>query len=88
MSGRVFLLGDGISTDAIMPGRYNVTTDPDALRRAREIVTSDGAVSAALDAARAEAKQADEALSGADRLDVAVCGSLRALVDGLITRSS
>jgi 3-isopropylmalate/(R)-2-methylmalate dehydratase small subunit len=33
MSGRVFLLGDGISTDAIMPGRYNVTTDPDALRR-------------------------------------------------------
>jgi 3-isopropylmalate/(R)-2-methylmalate dehydratase small subunit len=34
VSGRVFLLGDGISTDAIMPGRYNVTTDPDALRRA------------------------------------------------------
>jgi 3-isopropylmalate/(R)-2-methylmalate dehydratase small subunit len=34
MSGRVFLLGNGISTDAIMPGRYNVTTDADALRRA------------------------------------------------------
>jgi 3-isopropylmalate/(R)-2-methylmalate dehydratase small subunit len=34
VSGRVFLLGDGISTDAIMPGRYNVTTDPDAVRRA------------------------------------------------------
>jgi 3-isopropylmalate dehydratase small subunit len=34
VSGRVFLLGDGVSTDAIMPGRYNVTTDPDALRRA------------------------------------------------------
>jgi 3-isopropylmalate dehydratase small subunit len=33
MSGRVFLLGDGVSTDDIMPGRYNVTTDPDALRR-------------------------------------------------------
>ncbi|MFI5284976.1 MAG: 3-isopropylmalate dehydratase small subunit [Candidatus Dormibacteria bacterium] len=33
MSGRVFLLGDGVSTDAIMPGRYNVTTDPDALQR-------------------------------------------------------
>jgi len=33
VSGRVFLLGDGVSTDAIMPGRYNVTTDPDALRR-------------------------------------------------------
>jgi 3-isopropylmalate dehydratase small subunit len=30
--GRVFKLGDGISTDAIMPGRYNVTTDRDALR--------------------------------------------------------
>jgi 3-isopropylmalate/(R)-2-methylmalate dehydratase small subunit len=33
VSGRVFLLGDGVSTDAIMPGRYNVTTDPDAIRR-------------------------------------------------------
>jgi 3-isopropylmalate/(R)-2-methylmalate dehydratase small subunit len=33
VSGRVFLLGDGVSTDAIMPGRYNVTTDLDALRR-------------------------------------------------------
>jgi 3-isopropylmalate/(R)-2-methylmalate dehydratase small subunit len=33
VSGRVFLLGDGVSTDAIMPGRYNVTSDPDALRR-------------------------------------------------------
>jgi 3-isopropylmalate/(R)-2-methylmalate dehydratase small subunit len=34
VSGRVFLLGDNVSTDAIMPGRYNVTTDADALRRA------------------------------------------------------
>lgn len=31
--GRVFKMGDGISTDAIMPGRYNVTTDFDSLRR-------------------------------------------------------
>ena len=31
---RVFRLGDGISTDAIIPGRYNVTTDPAALGRA------------------------------------------------------
>jgi len=30
---RVFKLGDSVSTDAIIPGRYNVTTDPDALRR-------------------------------------------------------
>jgi 3-isopropylmalate dehydratase small subunit len=30
---RVFKLGDGVSTDAIIPGRFNVTTDPDALRR-------------------------------------------------------
>jgi 3-isopropylmalate dehydratase small subunit len=29
---RVFKLGDGVSTDAIIPGRYNVTTDVDALR--------------------------------------------------------
>lgn len=31
--GRVFKFGDGISTDAIMPGRYNVTTDFDSLRK-------------------------------------------------------
>ena len=29
---RIFKLGDGVSTDAIMPGRYNVTTDFDSLR--------------------------------------------------------
>lgn len=32
--GRAWVLGDGISTDAIMPGRYNLTTDPQALARA------------------------------------------------------
>jgi 3-isopropylmalate dehydratase small subunit len=31
---RVFRFGDGISTDAIMPGRYNLTTDPAELARA------------------------------------------------------
>jgi 3-isopropylmalate/(R)-2-methylmalate dehydratase small subunit len=31
---RVFKFGDGISTDAIIPGRYNVTTDPTALGKA------------------------------------------------------
>jgi 3-isopropylmalate dehydratase small subunit len=32
--GRVFKLGDGVSTDAIIPGRYNVTTDLSALGKA------------------------------------------------------
>ncbi|HET9847317.1 MAG TPA: 3-isopropylmalate dehydratase small subunit [Candidatus Dormibacteraeota bacterium] len=31
---RVFKFGDGISTDAIIPGRFNVTTDPVALGKA------------------------------------------------------
>jgi 3-isopropylmalate/(R)-2-methylmalate dehydratase small subunit len=31
---RVFKFGDAISTDAIIPGRYNVTTDPAALGKA------------------------------------------------------
>jgi 3-isopropylmalate/(R)-2-methylmalate dehydratase small subunit len=31
---RVFKFGDGISTDAIMPGRYNLTTDAAQLARA------------------------------------------------------
>ncbi|HWF57190.1 MAG TPA: 3-isopropylmalate dehydratase [Candidatus Dormibacteraeota bacterium] len=32
--GRAWKLGDGVSTDTIMPGRYNLTTDPEALARA------------------------------------------------------
>jgi len=32
--GRVFKFGDGISTDAIIPGRYNVTTDASVLGKA------------------------------------------------------
>jgi 3-isopropylmalate/(R)-2-methylmalate dehydratase small subunit len=31
---RVFKFGDGVSTDAIMPGRYNLTTDRRQLARA------------------------------------------------------
>jgi 3-isopropylmalate/(R)-2-methylmalate dehydratase small subunit len=34
MMGRGWRLGDGVSTDAIMPGRYNLTTDLQALARA------------------------------------------------------
>jgi 3-isopropylmalate/(R)-2-methylmalate dehydratase small subunit len=32
--GRAWVLGDGVPTDAIMPGRFNLTTDRDALARA------------------------------------------------------
>ncbi len=32
--GRAWVLGDGVSTDAIMPGRFNLTTDAQALARA------------------------------------------------------
>jgi 3-isopropylmalate/(R)-2-methylmalate dehydratase small subunit len=32
--GRAWVLGDGVSTDAIMPGRFNLTTDPRELARA------------------------------------------------------
>jgi 3-isopropylmalate/(R)-2-methylmalate dehydratase small subunit len=32
--GRAWVLGDGVSTDAIMPGRFNLTTDRGALARA------------------------------------------------------
>ena len=31
---KIFKFGDGISTDAIIPGRFNVTTDPVALGKA------------------------------------------------------
>ena len=37
--GRIFKFGDGISTDAIIPGRYNVTTDATALGKACFIET-------------------------------------------------
>jgi len=63
--------------------------DPTALEAVRSAVNADGAVTAALDVARSEAKLADEALANAgDELDVAVCASLRQLVEGLITRTN
>jgi heptaprenyl diphosphate synthase len=63
--------------------------DPTALEAVRAVVNADGAVTAALDVARSEAKLADEALANAgDELDVAVCASLRQLVEGLITRTN
>jgi heptaprenyl diphosphate synthase len=63
--------------------------DPAALDAVRALVNADGAVTAALDVARSEAKLADEALAHAgDELDVTVCASLRQLVEGLITRTT
>ena len=63
--------------------------DPAALEAVRSLVNADGAVTAALDVARSEAKLADEALANAgDELDVTVCASLRQLVEGLITRTT
>ncbi|MBJ7608005.1 MAG: 3-isopropylmalate dehydratase [Candidatus Dormibacteraeota bacterium] len=32
--GRAWVLGDGVSTDAVMPGRFNLTTDPKTLAHA------------------------------------------------------
>ena len=32
--GRAWVLGDDVSTDAIMPGRFNLTTDREALASA------------------------------------------------------
>ena len=63
--------------------------DPATLDDVRALVNADGAVTAALDVARSEAKLADEALANAgEELDVAVCASLRQLVEGLITRTT
>ena len=63
--------------------------DPATLDAVRDLVNAHGAVTAALDVARSEAKLADEALADAgDELDVAVCASLRGLVEGLITRQT
>jgi geranylgeranyl pyrophosphate synthase len=69
--------------------RIGQPLDPTALHDVRTLVGADGAVTAALDVARSEAKLADEALANAgDELDVTVCASLRRLVEGLITRQT
>ncbi|MGZ8765005.1 MAG: polyprenyl synthetase family protein [Acidimicrobiia bacterium] len=69
--------------------RIGQPLDPVSLDHVRTLVNADGAVTAALDVARSEAKLADEALANAgDELDVTVCASLRQLVEGLITRQT
>jgi heptaprenyl diphosphate synthase len=62
--------------------------DVAALREARQLATSNGAVPTALDVARDHATKAGEALAGADRLDPHVTAGLRRLVDGLVDRDS
>jgi heptaprenyl diphosphate synthase len=62
--------------------------DPEALERARTLVTTDDAVEASMAVARTHATKATEALAGTDDLDPAVCGRLAALVDGLVLRNS
>jgi heptaprenyl diphosphate synthase len=62
--------------------------EPDQLERARKLVRSDGAIDAALDAARDHAARADKVLSSRAGLDPEVTGALRRLVDELLTRDS
>jgi heptaprenyl diphosphate synthase len=60
----------------------------DALSEVRRLATADGAVDAALDAARGHAKKADDALAAAPDLDPGVRGALRLLGKSLVARSS
>jgi heptaprenyl diphosphate synthase len=62
--------------------------DADQLERARELTRADGAIDAALDAARDHAARADKVLSSASGLDPEVTNGLRRLVDDLVTRDS
>lgn len=60
----------------------------DALDEVRRLATADGAVDAALTAARGHARRADDALAGASDLDPGVRDALHALSEGLVARSS
>lgn len=62
--------------------------DDAQMEEARRLATSDGAVDAALDAAREQATLADKALGSATGLDAEVTAGLGRLVDTLVTRSS
>lgn len=62
--------------------------DATSVEEARRLAASDGAVDAALDAAREHAARADKVLSEADGLDPDVTAGLRRLVDDLLTRQS
>jgi heptaprenyl diphosphate synthase len=60
--------------------------DGDRVTQARDIITANGAIDAAIDVARDHAKKANEALSGADGLDADITTGLCRLVDSLVTR--
>jgi heptaprenyl diphosphate synthase len=62
--------------------------DDDQVEQARQLATSDGAVDAALGAARDEAAQADKVLAATEGLDAEVIGGMRRLVDDLVARDS
>lgn len=62
--------------------------DPAQMQTARTLATADGAVDAALDAAREQAARADKALGNTTGLDADVTTGLRRLVDTLVTRDS
>jgi heptaprenyl diphosphate synthase len=62
--------------------------DPGQLDAARTLTTADGAIDAALDAAREEAALADKALGTATGLDADVTSGMRRLLDTLVGRDS
>jgi heptaprenyl diphosphate synthase len=62
--------------------------DPGQLEAARQLTTADGAIDAALGAARDEAARADKALGAASGLDPDVTSGMRRLLDTLVARDS
>lgn len=62
--------------------------DDAALKEARQLATTNGAVPAALAVARDHAKKAREALAGADKLDATVTAGMQRLVEGLVERDA
>jgi heptaprenyl diphosphate synthase len=62
--------------------------DDAQLDEARRLAASDGAVDAALDAAREQAARADKVLAATEGLDPDVTGGLRRLVEELVSRDS
>ena len=56
--------------------------------RAVELIATSEVIDASMTVARTHASKASEALAGATELDPEVCDRLRALVDGLVQRSS
>ena len=62
--------------------------EPAQVARAVELIATPEVIDASMTVARTHATKASEALAGATELDADVCDRLRALVDGLVQRSS